>query len=53
MQYGYVMKVPLTIRVDRDLRDFLTRYAKENHTTVTAVITRYVLNLKKRTQRNK
>ncbi len=43
-----MMKSILTLRIDKDLHNSLKRYAKENHTTVTGLITQYAFNLQKR-----
>ena len=42
------MKRFLTIRIDEELYDFLKRYAKQNHTTLTGLITQYAVRLRKR-----
>ncbi len=41
------MKRFLTIRIDEELYDFLKRYAKQNHTTLTGLITQYAVRLRK------
>ena len=46
------MKTTLNLRIDKDLHDFLKRYAKENHTTVTGVITQYAFYLQKRSRKH-
>jgi hypothetical protein len=42
------MKTTLNLRVDKDLKDFLSWYAKENRMSVTSVITQYIMYLWKR-----
>ena len=39
------MKRFLTVRIDEGLYDFLKRYAKHNHTTLTGLITQYAVRL--------
>ena len=46
------MKTTLNLRIDKDLHDFYKRYAKENHTTITGVITQYAFYLKKRSRKH-
>lgn len=38
-------KVKLNLSLDADIKEALEQYAKEQHTTVSAVITAYALNL--------
>jgi uncharacterized protein (DUF1778 family) len=42
------VKTRIDIRIDKDLKDFLERYAKENHTTITQILIRYIVGLNKR-----
>jgi hypothetical protein len=46
------MKTTLNLRIDNRLKDFLKRFAKENHTTVTGLITQYAFYLQKRYQKH-
>ncbi len=47
-----IMKSMLTLRIDKDLHDFLKHYAKASHTTVTGLITQYAFYLKKRSRKH-
>ena len=42
------MKTRIDIRIDPELKDFLTAYAKANYTTVSRIFVDYVARLKKR-----
>ncbi len=46
------MKTTLNLRIDEDLHAFLKRYAKENHTTITGLITQYAFYLQKRSKKH-
>ena len=46
------MKTTLNLRIDEDLHAFLKRYAKENHTTITGLITQYAFYLQKRSRKH-
>ena len=46
------MKTRIDIRIDPELKDFLTAYAKANYTTVSRIFVDYVVGLKKRHGKN-
>ncbi len=41
-----MLKTQLNISIDRDAADFIRIYAEENRTTVSEIITRFILGLK-------
>lgn len=41
------MKVKLTVTIDEELFQFLKKYAKENYTTMSAVINQYLAKLQR------
>lgn len=42
------MKTRIDIRIDAELKGFLQHYAGANHTTITQILTQYIVGLKKR-----
>jgi uncharacterized protein (DUF1778 family) len=42
------MKTRIDLRVDKDLKDFIQAYARDNHTTVSHILIDYMVRLKKR-----
>jgi len=45
------MKTQLTFLLDKELRDFVKQYAKQNHTSVTQLLTNYIFRLQKHQKR--
>ena len=41
------MKTRIDIRIDKDLKDFLQRYAEANHSTISRILIDYIVRLKK------
>ena len=46
------MKTRIDIRIDPELKDFLTAYAKANYTTVSRIFVDYAARLKKQHGKN-
>ena len=46
-------KTRLNISTDKDLADFIKIYAAENRTTITNIVTQYILSLKRRAEGEK
>jgi len=42
------MKTQLTFLLDKELHDFVKQYTKQNHTSVTQLLTNYIFRLQKR-----
>ena len=45
------MKTKLTFLLDKELHDFVKQYAKQNHTSVTQLLTNYIFKLQKNVKR--
>ena len=45
------MKTKLTFLLDKELHDFVKQYAKQNHTSVTQLLTNYIFGLQKKVKR--
>jgi len=45
------MKTQLTFLLDKELHDFVKQYAKQNHTSVTQLLTNYIFRLQKNAKR--
>jgi hypothetical protein len=46
-------KTQICIKIDQELLDFVKQYAKENYTTLTAVVIQQLVKLKKEHERYK
>ena len=46
------MKTVINFRVDKELKNFLHRYAKANHSTISRILTDYIVRLKKNHAKN-
>ena len=52
IRYNKAMKTRIDIRIDPELKDFLTAYAKANYTTVSRIFVDYAARLKKQHGKN-
>jgi chromosome condensin MukBEF complex kleisin-like MukF subunit len=41
------MKTVVNFRIDKELKDFLARYAQSKHSTISRILTDYIVRLKK------